>query len=202
MTYSVEVSFQPDPSPLTCEIELPELVSNSTASNKYNYIVGHRPIAIFFQAYFSSCDAERSVVNSDGSPISEDIFEFNLGGEQDELVIRTDDYYLEGTYNLKYTMYGGKSFPDVYEEFEFVITIQASTCTKKWRFPLVPPTFDSKYVVAADPLKILFNKLDVMNCPFRLDIEDVTDPDYPVPVNSTVFNLVQPQLVENPDDSM
>ena len=40
------------------------------------------------------------------------------------------------------------------------------------------------------------------NCPFRLEIHEVNDADYPVAVNDTVFKLLQPDLVQNPNDSM
>ena len=99
-------------------------------------------------------------------------------------------------------MKAGIDFPDTEKEVYFDINLVASSCTKRWRYPLGTPNFNSTYILAMEPLKIEFTKIDVTNCPFRLEIHDVNDVDYPTAVNDTVYKLLQPELVQNPTDSM
>ena len=99
-------------------------------------------------------------------------------------------------------MKAGIYSPDTGKEVYFDIDLVASSCTKRWRYPLGTPGFNSTYILAMEPLKIDFTGIDVTDCPFRLEIHDLSDVDNPIAVNDTVFKLLQPELVQNPTDSM
>ena len=86
----------------------------------------------------------------------------------DTLIIATNDYFYKDTYNLKYVMQSLFD-PSQIEELSFDIYIigdSSSSCTKRWRYPPAPYSFDRIYVKGSDELTIEFYEVDVSNCQF------------------------------------
>ena len=47
---------------------------------------------------------------------------------------------------------------------------------------------------------ISFDQSDVNDCPFKLEITDVTDPSNMITLNPVIFTLTQPVLADDPTD--
>ena len=50
-----------------------------------------------------------------------------------------------------------------------------SSCTKRWRYPPAPYSFDRIYEIGTEELRIEFYEVDVTNCPFKLTVLNITD---------------------------
>lgn len=59
---------------------------------------------------------------------------------------------------------------------------------------------DVQYI-SGDPASVIsFNSVSVNDCPFKLEMVDVTDPVNEVSLKPELFTLTQPVLTDDPDD--
>ena len=69
-----------------------------------------------------------------------------------------------------------------------------TSCSKRWRYPPAPFSFDSIYVIGTDELVIEFYEVDITNCPFILQVMNITSGDVK-PLNPKIATLVEPVLI-------
>ena len=140
----------------------------------------------------------------DGSPISSPPFILeiaveNQNGDNDKLRVSTIDQSDQGIYKLKYVVQSSLYPDSQYQELDFEIEIVPGTsCVKRWRFP--PYSFDSIYIKGDDELTIEFDEVDITNCPFELEVFNITDSDMK-PLNPRIAKLEPPKLVRDSTDS-
>ena len=84
-------------------------------------------------------------------------------------------------------------YPDQFEEslFEVEIIIPGSNCVKRWRFPQY--SFDTIYVRGSNEQEIVFDEVDITNCPFTLTVFNITDSDIK-PLDPRIATLEEPVL--------
>lgn len=70
-------------------------------------------------------------------------------------------------------------------------------CTQFWTHTALPDTI---YVLGEPLLTILFDQVSINDCPFKLKIQDITDPSNIIMPNTELFTLKQPVLTEDPTD--
>ena len=103
-----------------------------------------------------------------------------------------------GLYQLKYVVQS-LPYPDQFTElpFEVEIIIPGSNCIKRWRFPQY--SFDTIYVKGSDEQAILFDEVDITNCPFTLTVLNITDSDIK-PLDTRIAILKEPVLETDDTD--
>jgi len=87
--------------------------------------------------------------------------------------------------------------PSVFEETSIPFSKLVSTCTQLWSNPNLS---DASYLGGDPELVISFDSSDVNECPFKLEITDVTDSSSMAPPNPSIFTLAQPVLTSAPGD--
>ena len=109
---------------------------------------------------------------------------------------------LEGEHELQYVIRStyDSSFVATYD---FKVTLLMSTCTKEFRIPSEPYSFDeATYVVDTGLMEVELADIDITDCPYRIDLWNVTNPALPQALNSSTFTLIPANLTTDPSDSM
>ena len=70
-------------------------------------------------------------------------------------------------------------------------------CTQFWTHTALPAT---NYVLGEPVLTISFDQVSINDCPFKLEIYDITDPSNTTMANTELFTLKQPVLTDDPAD--
>lgn len=73
--------------------------------------------------------------------------------------------------------------------------MRVSSCTQLWNNPKIS---DASYLGGDPELVISFDQSDVNDCPFKLEITDVTDSSSLIAANPFIFTLTQPVLTSLP----
>ena len=89
---------------------------------------------------------------------------------------------------------------DVFSNLTAKTTVQYEVtgfCTQFWTHTALPAT---NYVLGEPVLTISFDQVSINDCPFKLEIYDITDPSNTTMANTELFTLKQPVLTDDPAD--